>query len=313
MTTPHATTPHETASPTITPHATTPHAPAPAPEARARTGAASAGAPADDHAQPARRRVLLVGIDGLRLDVLEKTPTPHLDRVLVDGCLTSSFIPSGTPTVSGPMWSSVLTGVWAAEHGVMDNETPPVERRPDVLSRLLDADPRARVFAAASWMPLTSVNGCGPVIDPTRVDCFAAEHAAGGDIRTADHAVARLRDHADPLRAAFVHLVEIDGAGHAHGVGEEYVEALLRVDAQLGRILDALHQRPDAEDWTVLVTTDHGHRDDGGHGGTSEYERIVWIGASDARLAHRLRDSSDIAPLLLELTVPVAAKVGQPA
>ena len=259
-------------------------------------------------ASASRRRVLLIGIDGLRLDVLEQTQTPHLDRVLVDGCLTSSLIPAGTPTVSGPMWSSILTGVWAPEHGVMDNEHPPAERAPDVLCRVLDADPGAQVFAAAGWHPLVSAAGCGPVIDPARVTCFATHLGTSGDVQVTDCVTARLEEDDAALRAAFAYLGEIDEVGHRVGVGTEYVEELHRVDTCIGRILDSLERRTDAHEWTVLVTTDHGHVDAGGHGGVSTVERTVWIGASDPQLADKLRDSTDITPLMLELTaaeVPV--------
>ena len=253
-------------------------------------------------APSARRRLLLIGIDGLRLDVLEQTQTPHLDRVLVDGCLTSSLIPAGTPTVSGPMWSSILTGVWAPDHGVMDNEHPPAERAPDVLSRLLDADPDAQVFAAAGWHPLIAAAGCGPVIDPARVDCFATHLGTSGDVQVTDYVTERLDADDKALRAAFVYLGEIDEVGHRVGVGTEYVDELHHVDACIGRILDSLERRTDAHEWTVLVTTDHGHVDEGGHGGVSLLERTVWIGASDPQLADRLRHSTDITPLMLELT-----------
>lgn len=269
----------------------------------------SPGATTPDTTAPTRRRVLLIGIDGLRLDVLEQTPTPHLDRVLVDGCLTSSLIPAGTPTVSGPMWSSILTGEWAPAHGVVDNETPPAERKPDVLSRLLDDDPEAQVFAAAGWHPLIADAGCGPIIDPARVTCFATQLGTSGDAQVTDYVTARLDEDDAALRAVFVYLGEIDEVGHRVGVGAEYVEELHHVDACIGRILDSLERRTDAHEWTVLVTTDHGHVDAGGHGGVSTVERTVWIGASDPQLADRLRDSTDITPLMLELTaaeVPVS-------
>jgi predicted AlkP superfamily pyrophosphatase or phosphodiesterase len=289
----------------------TPESAAPGPSggvavAQSKFAIAASGTP--DCGGPDRRRVLLIGVDGLRLDVLEQAPTPHLDRVLIDGCVTSSLIPTGTPTVSGPMWSSILSGMWAPDHGVMDNEVPPVAGRvPDVLSRMLHADPDSRVFAAASWRPLTVATECGPIIDPALVSGFSPDAGLYLDVQTADYSVARLDEHDDALRAAFIHFVEIDEAGHSHGIGAEYVEALLDVDAQVGRVLDALERRSDAHEWTVLMTTDHGHLDAGGHGGVSKAERLVWIGASDSQLARRLQTSCDIAPLMLELTAPLAA------
>jgi HAD superfamily hydrolase (TIGR01509 family) len=54
---------------------------------------------------------------------------------------------------------------------------------------------------------------------------------------------------------------------------------VLRTDARVGRLLDAVRSRPsyDEERWTFLVVTDHGHVDTGGHGGRSPEERTAWL------------------------------------
>jgi hypothetical protein len=50
----------------------------------------------------------------------------------------------------------------------------------------------------------------------------------------------------------------------------------------VGRLVAAVRNRPtyDREDWLILVSTDHGHRDEGGHGGDSPEERTVFFLAS---------------------------------
>ena len=40
-----------------------------------------------------------------------------------------------------------------------------------------------------------------------------------------------------------------------------------------------------SEDWTVIVVTDHGHVDEGGHGGRSTLERTAWIAACGPDIA----------------------------
>ena len=84
----------------------------------------------------------------------------------------------------------------------------------------------------------------------------------------------------------------MDEAGHLYGgISEEYESALSRVDEHVGEILDAVERRssnhPD-EDWLVCITTDHGHLDEGGHGGADPVLRRSFFGA--LRLGARSSD-----------------------
>ena len=73
------------------------------------------------------KKLLLIGIDGCRFDALRSANAPHLDGLIADGV---AFEPirifperyREADTISGPGWSSILTGVWADKHGVLDNE-----------------------------------------------------------------------------------------------------------------------------------------------------------------------------------------------
>ncbi|MEU7898873.1 alkaline phosphatase family protein [Nonomuraea sp. NPDC049152] len=69
---------------------------------------------------------------------------------------------------------------------------------------------------------------------------------------------------------AFVYFGDTDEVAHDLGpLCQEYTDALLLQDAFLGRLLAAIRSRATYADerWTVIVTTDHGHVDEGGHGG----------------------------------------------
>ncbi|MBK3560667.1 alkaline phosphatase family protein, partial [Streptomyces sp. MBT56] len=68
------------------------------------------------------RRVLVVGIDGVRLDTLHRVPTPHLDAVADAGFLAPVTVGEDTPTMSGPCWATVVTGVRVTKHAVWSND-----------------------------------------------------------------------------------------------------------------------------------------------------------------------------------------------
>ena len=230
-----------------------------------------------------RPKVLLIGIDGVRPDVLAEVPTPHLDALAADGAFTDETTTT-TPSVSGPSWSSMLTGVWPAKHGVVSNDftAPRYDEYPDFLSRVEAARPELVTLAVADWLPLMELDGRRALVGPD-VDVREALDGyelgwAEADTRSVDFAVARLTD--DDPDALFVYLGNPDETSHQAGsIGTEYREAIAIADAEVGRLIEAVEGRASyaSEDWLIGVSTDHGRRADGGHGGDSPEEMTTFI------------------------------------
>jgi predicted amidohydrolase YtcJ len=232
---------------------------------------------------PPEPRVLVIGLDGVRLDVLAEAHTPHLDALAAGGLLMVAH--AVEPTVSGPNWSSILTGVGPDKHGVLSNDfsTNAYNRYPDFLTRLELANPDFRTAAVVTWPPLGSPASGGPLVGPmvdqvVLIDGDALGYTAA-DSLAADAAADLLRR--ETWDALFVYFGDIDEAGHrTDSFSPEYRAAIETADRQVGRLLEALRTRPAREDWLVLVTTDHGRRDDGGHGRSSAEERTSFVLAS---------------------------------
>lgn len=258
--------------------------------------------------------LLLVGIDGLRLDVLDLGHLPALARMLA-GERTAMTMP--VPTISGPCWSTLLTGASVVEHGVVDNTFvgSRLDGIPDLLSRAAAVDPHRTTFAAAGWPPLVDPAGPGPVIRArdaarraelhrvvVRDGETAGHRSADGEV--AEAAVAALRDAGPDV--AFVYLGEVDEAGHRSGArSPEYAAAAERVDAHLGRLLQAVDRRAagTGEAWVVAVTTDHGHLDEGGHGGGEPQVTVSFVArigsGTDPRLWPDRIAPEELTPRLL--------------
>lgn len=253
----------------------------------------------DVNAQGRHRKVLVVGMDGLRYDILTRSPAnaPVLHRLIAAGATGTSLLPYGEAdgqaengpstsmayTDSGPGWSNILTGVWPDRHGVTGNDFKGADytRYPDFLTRAATARPGLRTAAAVSWPALVRRGTLGAAIDRRR--------RYNGELRgytTADRRVARIAlrwlTRHDP-DVMFVYFGATDEAAHATGpLSPAYDEALRAQDAHLGRLLEAIDARRSHpgradEHWTVLVTTDHGHLDAGGHGGDTRAEREVFV------------------------------------
>ncbi|MFR9750251.1 alkaline phosphatase family protein [Nocardia sp. 004] len=127
------------------------------------------------------------------------------------------------------------------------------------------------------------------------------------DAATADAVVAALGGFGPDL--LFAHLDQVDHAGHDHGsASRAYSDAVLRVDALVGRIVAAVDARAAArpdERWTILVTADHGHRPEGGHGGQSPEETSNFVIARGPDFLPGTTDRHatpvDITPTVLDL------------
>jgi hypothetical protein len=259
---------------------------------------------------PLKSKVLVVGMDGLRFDRLRALRPPVLTSLMSSGVYGTSLLPygeeeaprTGSPgeivperpappsppgvrvirarTDSGPGWSSIASGVWPDKHGVVDNGFAGAQftKYPDFLTRALEARPGLSTAALFSWAALDEHGAFSRAIGHRLVLDGYAIPFAEGDRRVAAEAERLLAGDAPDL--SFVYLGDTDEVAHELGpLCPEYTEALMKQDAALGRFLDAIRARASfpEERWTVLVTTDHGHVDAGGHGGTSDEERTVFV------------------------------------
>jgi len=250
-------------------------------------------------ADGAVRRVLVVGVDGVRSDALAVAHTPVWDALARHAAWTDEASTQLTAeTSSSPGWVSVLTGVEPTKHRVASNryEGIPDRAYPTFLWR---ARHRLglRTAAAVGWEPLSD-----RFVEPDALD---AVHLA--DLRHATRWMGDLLS-AGEHDVHFVHLDDPDAAGHGHGFSPEvpeYLAAIERADAAIGRLLDVLLSRPGVagEEWLVAITTDHGG-EGLSHGSFASVCRtipLVLSGASvrPVRLPDGLATHMDLHPTLL--------------
>jgi hypothetical protein len=234
--------------------------------------------------------LLLIGIDVLRVDRAFHTGlAPTLDLLAATGAFHRSRVE--VPTISGPGWTTILTGASHAEHGVVDNHFRNHRIKPDsdILSRAWQEDPTTRTTALVGWGTLGDPAGPAPVISTRRDQIDAGLHdivCRDGEMhgyRLVDQEIARraelmIADSGPDV--SFVYLAQTDDAGHLWGVfSDEYDEAIRMTDQRVGNIVRAVEQRVEDLDerWLVAVTTDHGHVDAGGHGGGTEKEMQTFL------------------------------------
>ncbi len=248
------------------------------------------------------KKVLIIGIDGCRPDALQAARTPALDSLVRDGAV-SYTTQTGDITVSGPGWSSLLTGVWRDKHGVDDNEfrQPHYDQYPALFTRLEKARPEAVTTSIVHWSP----------INEHIVRLADYQQQVGSDLDVA--LVARSRLTVDNPDLLFLHFDEVDDAGHSHGFDPEnpkYIEAIEATDRHVQFVLDALRSRKTyaEEDWLVLVSTDHGGTEKE-HGKNIPTHRTIFFIASGPSAA---RGPIDQPTFIVDIAATALVHLGIP-
>ncbi|WP_405718254.1 alkaline phosphatase family protein [Streptomyces sp. NBC_00046] len=244
-------------------------------------------------------KTLVIGVDGATFDAFSRADVPHIQQLMAKGLTARSNLYANpmAPTVSGAGWSSIATGVWPDKHNVKDNNftAPNYGQYPDYATRLETADPATSTLVVGTWSPIPQI------VFGAKTDLrIAGGNDEGTTAKAADYLA-----HGNP-DSTFVHLDEVDGAGHSTGsLSDTYLKALNTADAQIGRLLDAVTSRPTyaQEDWLVVLTADHGHTPTGGHGGNTPLERGTFVIAQGKGISPgSVRDDveiTDIAPTVL--------------
>jgi len=251
------------------------------------------------------KKAIFVIVDGISADVLEKLSTPSLDAISKEGGYTRAHVGgekggySQTPTISAVGYNSLLTGTWVNKHDVWDNgidkKSPNYHYR-TIFRFFKEQYPAKKTAIFSSWL-LNRTHLLGEGLAAT--GNFATDYHFDGlendtlnfphdkkrdymhriDEAVVDHAAAYIRKEAPDL--SWVYLEYTDDMGHMYGDGEEYYRAIRLMDAQMGRLWEAIQYRKQQfkEDWVIYITTDHGRDAATGknHGGQSDRERTTWI------------------------------------
>lgn len=268
----------------------------------------SAGAP--DHTVPASQ-VAEWGVLARTLTRLA-TPTEAGDAAVIPMWMTP-------PTDSGPGWASILTGSTHEECNVWWNEFVghQLARRPDILSQVFFANPAARTLLAADWEGIGAPTGPGPIVQQRVDQQRTGQHTLislpeSADLAAADAEVttraAWVLNHEGP-DASVVYLQGTDAAGHAFGAdSQQYRDAIRAIDENVRHLIKAVAERHEelGESWLIAVTTDHGHKPEGGHGEDEVEVRRSFLllhalGGTLAGTLPPVLHAPDVCPLLLRL------------
>jgi hypothetical protein len=209
---------------------------------------------------PAVRSAILVVIDGLGAIPL-RAHAGHA-RNLTAGLGKKDVAGAVFPTTTASALTSLVTGAYPGEHGLMGYKVRDPQR--DVLVNQLSEWDKARIDAA-SWQTHPTIfeqaTAAGQPAFAVGMPGYAATGFSAATLRGGEFHGGRSADErveiawelaaANPGSIVYCYMPEVDKAGHKHGIDSaEWVAALEDVDATLAR------RAPD--DVGVLITADHG-------------------------------------------------------
>jgi hypothetical protein len=210
---------------------------------------------------PLTRRVVLVLIDALRYDTsTDASVMPTLNRLRAQGAAAAMH--SRPPSFSAPGWTTLLTGAWPDL-----NDSQPMNPPDDFSVRAFTQDD---LFAAAERAGLqTAVSGYAWFEGMLAHSGVDALYVTPEEDDAADRAVVAAALpwlESGDYQLVLIHLDQVDYAGHHEGGPRDphWNAAASRADALLGEIAANLDLKQD----TLLVFSDHGQIDQGGHGGS---------------------------------------------
>jgi hypothetical protein len=267
-------------------------------------------APGEALGAPMTRKVVIVLIDALRYDTsMNASVMPYLNELRTEGAAVATMH-SRPPSFSAPGWATLLTGAWP------DINDSQVFNPPDAFTaRAFTQD---NIFAAAHHSGLmTAVSGYSWFKQMLTNSSVDAVFSTTGEDNAADREVVdtALPWLSDGYQLVLIHIDQVDYAGHHEGGprGPNWNAAATRADTLLHEIVGKLDLKQD----TVIVLSDHGQIDIGGHGGTEPVtltEPFVAVGAGILPGTGFEVEMADVAPtlaVLLGTNIPASSQ-GRP-
>ncbi|GGB93191.1 hypothetical protein GCM10011325_20780 [Dyadobacter sediminis] len=219
--------------------------------------------------------VIVIGVDGLSPDGIQKAETPHLDNMVANGSVKWN-VRSVLTSSSSQNWASMIMGAGPEQHGIINNDwemddhtLPPVVeeadgRFPTIFSILHKSKPEAEIGTVYHW------DGFGRLFQKNAVNYdkrFSTEDSTAADF------INYIKTKKPVL--GFVHFDHVDHAGHHGGHGSpEYYKAVAKADSLIGNILAGIRAAGIEDKTLVIVWADHGGIGYG-HGGATPQEAEI--------------------------------------
>ena len=249
------------------------------------------------------RKVLIIGIDGFRADALTPTSAPFLSSFSQDPF--TYFTRQNQVeyhTLSGPNWTTLLTGVHWEKHLVVDNFFSFYDETnyPPFFYYIENAQASINTVSICHWLPINSrVVKEYADYSPLNLINDSAVYADGLAIIDQTSNIA-----GDVIFLAFD---DLDHNGHLYGFHDtipEYRQAVTTMSFYTEGLVNAVETRRSlGEDWMIFIVSDHGG-EGRGHTGMPDVpsvrQTIFFANHPSASFrSNYISSQTDLAPTIL--------------
>lgn len=226
-----------------------------------------------------KEKVVLVIVDGLNYRVSQEM---GYMKALVEGGKAAHYkVRAELPTLSRPLYETILTGVSPVEHGVVSNQIVRRSREESVFSLAREAGLKT---GAAAYYWMSELYNRAPF---NEVEDFYTEDREkdiqyGRFYKEDNYPDSHLFLDGEWIRRKYdpnllmIHPMNVDDAGHKFGEGSpQYRKSARDIDEILSKWIPLWMEN----NYKVIVTADHGMNGDMSHRGGSPEEREVplWL------------------------------------
>lgn len=221
-------------------------------------------------------KVIIIGVDGLSVDGVQKAHTPNMDLMMKKGAYTLKA-QAVMPTKSSPNWKSMLSGVGPKKHQVGSNGFSPATYQesptcpnypnqfPTIFTILKEQNPDATSALIYQWSAFIKL------VNPSEIN-FTKNKLIRAEA-VAKVAKKQLKNNVPVL--TWLHFDLVDHKGHLRGYHHpSYYKTVERMDKMLPYFIKLADNDPNL---TIMLVSDHGGILKNHGGGTPEEKTVPLI------------------------------------
>ncbi|NHJ83848.1 MAG: sulfatase-like hydrolase/transferase [Asgard group archaeon] len=210
-------------------------------------------------------RILILFVDGMRYDKMLEANTPNMNKIMTNGTTFSNYHPV-LPSYSLVNYAAFSSGSSTNITNVFANAHNEPLDIPTLYSILKNSPLNTSIITGSGgWETYLGTDA-----DQT-IQVHAEYHALNEGEKVMEGVYATLRGNFSDVQ--FIGFEDVDACGHIFGAAsDEYIETIETIDGFIGEILDIYSSQNWLENATIVLFSDHGHEDKGGHGGENYNE-----------------------------------------
>lgn len=214
---------------------------------------------------------VIITIDGLRPDAISNKTAPVLTQLIKEGSYTASA-QTVDPPKTLPSHTSLVTGLKPTKHLTFINEW--IEEMGYTEHDTIFTIAKKEGFSTAMFVGKDKLNF---IAVPNSIDKLEVIKYGPTSVQEISESFIQYMKENKP-RITLIHFPEPDIPGHKKGwMSEEYVNAVHRVDTEVGKIIGALKQSGVYEKTFLVITADHGGKGKTHKGDHPYVTTIPWL------------------------------------